>query len=262
RFALGAVIVAATVISACSSARPAPEGGTAGAGGAQASPVTGTVTVLAAASLTEAFTTLIGQFERAHPGVTVRISYGASSALAQQIINGAPVDVFASASTKNLQQVIDQHLASGGSDFVKNVMEIAVPPGNPGKVHGLTDLARPGVSVALCQPQVPCGATAAQVFGNAGLSVTPVTQEADVKSTLLKVESNAVDAGLVYVTDVRSAGSKVLGVPIPDAVNASTEYPIATLTHAPNPAAAQAFVRFILSADGQAVLTAAGFARP
>ena len=190
--------------------------------------------MLAASSLTEAFNTLAKQFEAANPGVTVKLSYGASSALALQITQGAPVDVFASASTKNMKQVTDAKLADSPTNFVKNVMEIAVPPSNPANVTGVADLAKSGVKVALCQAQVPCGSTAEKVFTNAKITVKPVTLEADVKSTLAKVESNEVDAGVVYVTDVRSAGTKVKGITIPADVNASTEYPIAALTKAPN----------------------------
>ena len=276
-----AVVVAglATVtllVAGCSSSKSttgagAP-GGTTSSGTTSGSPstsgttpvsgATGTITVLAAASLTEAFNTLIAQFQQTNPGVTVKVSYGASSALATQINGGAPVDVFASASTKNMQQVIDKGGATAGTNFVSNVMEIAVPPSNPANITAVADLAKSGVKVALCQSQVPCGSTALKVFSNAKITVKPVTEEEDVKSTLTKVETNAVDAGVVYVTDVRAAGSKVKGIEIPDAVNASTEYPIAALTKAPNPAAAKAFVDYILSAAGQTVFTADGFAKP
>ena len=248
-------VAAAALTAACgsSSTGAAPKGSAA---------ISGTVTVLAAASLTEAFNTIAKQFEATHPGVTVKLSYGASSALALQITQGAPADVFASASAKNMKQVIDAKLAGSPTDFVKNVMEIAVPPSNPAQLTGVADLAKSGVKVALCQPQVPCGSTAEKVFANAKLTVKPVTLEADVKSTLAKVESNEVDAGVVYVTDVRSAGSKVKGITIPADVNASTKYPIASLTKAPNPAAAQAFVDYVLSSAGQQVLAGDGFEQP
>jgi molybdate transport system substrate-binding protein len=129
-------------------------------------------------------------------------------------------------------------------------------------VRQLTDLARPGVTVALCQAAVPCGATAAQVFTNAQLKVTPVSQEVDVKAVLSKVTLGEVDAGVVYVTDVRSAGAKVKGIAIRDDVNASTSYPIATLTTSGNRATAQAFTEYMSSSQASSVLTAAGFARP
>ena len=222
----------------------------------------GTINVFAAASLKEAFTTLGQQFEAAHPGTKVVLNFGPSSGLAAQISAGAPADVFASASTKNMDQVVTAGEAVSPTDFAGNVMEIAVPPGNPAQVTQLSDLARPTVKVALCQEAVPCGATAARVFTNAHLTVTPVTQEVDVKAVLTKVTLGEVDAGVVYVTDVRAAGSKVRGVVIPGDVNASTKYPIATLTKAPNKATAQAFTDYVLSAEGAAVLAADGFTRP
>ena len=267
--ALAAVTL--TALAGCSSSKSDDAGGsttssaptTSAAGTAptsSASAITGTVSVFAAASLTESFTTLAKSFEAAHPGVTVKLDFDASSALALQITQGAPADVFASASVKNMTQVAKYTGTS--TNFVKNVMEIAVPPSNPAKITGVADLAKSSVKVALCQSQVPCGATAVKVFANAKLTVKPVTQEADVKSTLTKVESNEVDAGVVYVTDVRAAGSKVKGIEIPDDVNASTEYPIATLTKSKNPTAAAAFQAYVLSAAGQAVFTADGFEKP
>lgn len=232
------------------------------AASASGSSVTGEITVLAAASLTESFTTLGKQFEAAHPGVTVTLSFAASSALATQITSGAPADVFASASAKNMDAVVAAGAASDPKTFAQNVMQIAVPPSNPGKVTGVNDLAKADVKTALCQEQVPCGSTAAKVFSNAGLTVTPVTLEPDVKSVLSKVTLGEVDAGVVYVTDVLAAGDEVQGIEIPADVNASTSYPIATLTESPNAATATAFVDYVLSAEGAAVLTAAGFEQP
>jgi len=256
--AVTTLAAAAVTLTACSSSTPAASTTAPGS----PAPVSGRVTVLAAASLQDSFTTLGKQFEAAHPGTQVRLSFGASSALAQQINQGAPADVFASAAPTNMKQVIDAGGAAAPKNFVKNVMEIAVPPSNPAKVGGLADLARPGVKVALCQPQVPCGAVAAQVFKNAQVTVMPVTLEQDVKSTLTKVRLNEADAGVVYTTDVKAAGAKVTGIPIPADVNASTEYPIAALSKAPNSAGAQAFVDYVLSPAGQTVLTAAGFEKP
>jgi molybdate transport system substrate-binding protein len=224
--------------------------------------LSGSITVFAAASLQEAFTTLGKQFEAAHPGVKVTFSFGASSALATQIISGAPADVFASASPKNMAQVVTAGDASNPVNFVKNVMEVAVPPANPAHVASVDDLAKPSVKVALCQPQVPCGATAAKVFKNAKITVKPVTLQPDVKSVLTQVELGNVDAGVVYVTDVNAAGAKVLGVPIPAGVNASTEYPIAPISKSGNPALAQAFVAYVLSPAGQSVLAADKFEKP
>ena len=189
-------------------------------------------------------------------------SFAGSSALATQITSGAPADVFASASAKNMETVVAAGAASDPQMFAANVMEIAVPPANPGKVTGVDSLASADVKTALCQPQVPCGATAAKVFANAKVTVKPVTLEPDVKSVLSKVQLGEVDAGMVYVTDVLAAGDKVKGVEIPADVNASTSYPIATLTKSANAAAAAAFVDYVLSPDGAAVLAAAGFQQP
>ncbi|MBU4336191.1 MAG: molybdate ABC transporter substrate-binding protein [Actinobacteria bacterium] len=195
-----------------------------GAGASASSDVSGTVTVLAAASLTETFTELAEGFEAAHPGVEVVLSFGASSALATQIVEGgAPADVFASASTSTMDTVVSAAEAEAPVTFASNTLQIAVPPDNPAGVTGLADLADPAVKVALCQPEVPCGKVAAKVLAAAGVAVTPVTLENDVKSTLSKVELGEVDAGLVYVTDVLAAGDAVRGIEIPAEVNASTE---------------------------------------
>lgn len=222
----------------------------------------GEITVFAAASLTESFTTLGKQFEAAHPDARITFSFGPSSSLATQIIEGAPADVFASASDKNMDAVVAARAAETPSAFATNVLEIAVPPGNPANVTTLADLARADVKVAVCQPAVPCGAVAAKVFASAGLTVTPVTLEADVKATLTKVELGEVDAGVVYVTDVLAAGDKVTGIEIPAGVNSATSYPIATLSASKNPDLAKAFVDSVLSADGASVLSAAGFQKP
>ncbi len=218
--------------------------------------------MFAAASLKEAFTTLGRQFEAAHPDTVVVFNFGPSSGLATQIIGAAPADVFASASTKNMDQVVKAGAAASSTHFASNVMEIAIPPKNPGNVTQLADLAKSSVKVALCQSAVPCGVTAAKVFTNAKLAVTPVTQELDVKAVLTKVSLGEVDAGMVYVTDVRAAGAKVTGIVIPADVNASTKYPIATLTKAPNKDTAQAFTDYVLSPAGARVLIADGFAKP
>jgi molybdate transport system substrate-binding protein len=240
-------------------------GGAGGAASATASgsaSLSGDLTVLAAASLTESFTTLGKQFEAAHPGVEVTFGFAASSALATQIASGAPADVFASASATNMDAVVAAGAAADPKTFATNVMEIAVPPDNPGKVTGVDSLAGADVKTALCQPQVPCGTTAQQVFTDAKVTVTPVTLEPDVKSVLSKVQLGEVDAGVVYVTDVLAAGDKVKGVQIPDDVNASTSYPIAALTKSANAATAAAFVEYVLSPAGSSVLAAAGFQQP
>jgi molybdate transport system substrate-binding protein len=259
---LTAVASAGLLLAGCGSSTTSASSSKPSASGSSSSALSGTVNVFAAASLKEAFTKLGRQFEAAHPGTKVVFNFGPSSGLATQINAGAPADVFASASTKNMDQVVTTGSAASPTSFASNVMEIAVPPKNPANVTQLSDLARSTVKVALCQKAVPCGATAEKVFTNANLTVTPVTQEVDVKSVLAKVSLGEVDAGVVYVTDVLAAGDKVKGIEIPTDVNASTKYPIATLTKAPNKAPAQAFTDYVLSADGASVLTAAGFAKP
>jgi molybdate transport system substrate-binding protein len=255
RLGAPAAVALLAVVTGCSSA---PATGSAAAGGGSS----GTVTVFAAASLTETFTTLARQFEAAHPGSRVKLNFGASSSLALQIEQGARADVFAPASTANMSQLVRAGEVSIPNDFASNSLEIAVPPDNPAGIAILADLARAGVKLALCQPQVPCGAAAAQVFRKAGLSVEPVTLESDVKATLTKVRTGEVDAGLVYVSDVRSAGVKVRGIPIPAALNVAVQYPIAVVSTSPNAAGARAFSDYVRSAAGQQVLAGAGFGPP
>ena len=208
------------------------------------------------------FTQLGQQFDAAHPGDTVKFSFGPSSGLATQITSGAPADVFASAAPANMDTVVKAGDADSPQNFAKNTMEVAVPPKNPANVTSVDDLAKSSVKVALCQPQVPCGVVAAEVFTNAGIKVKPVTLQPDVKSVLTQVELGSVDAGMVYVTDVMAAGTKVKGVTISASDNASTLYPIAALTHSQEQSIAQAFVAYVLSPSGEQVLKAAGFEQP
>jgi len=264
--ALLSLTAVALVLTGCgSSGTPgtsAVAGRSAGPDASSAPAVSGTVTVFAAASLKEAFTRLANSFEAAHPGTRVVFSFGPSSGLATQISSGAPADVFASASTTSMDQVVKAGAAAAPRDFAKNTMEIAVPPKNPAGITQVGDLAKGGVKVALCQAAVPCGTTAAKVFSNAKITVTAVTQEVDVKAVLSKVSLGEVDAGVVYVTDVLAAGDKVKGIQIAADVNASTTYPIAPLTRSTNSPAAQAFTDYVLSTDGGAALAAAGFVKP
>jgi molybdate transport system substrate-binding protein len=260
RFILTIATLAAIAVAGCSSSSSS-SGGSAPSASPASSP-TGTITVFAAASLMGTFTQLGQQFDTAHPGDTVKFSFGPSSGLSTEITSGAPADVFASASPTNMDTVVSAGDAASPQDFAKNTMEVAVPPNNPGKVTSVNDLAKKSVKVALCQPQVPCGVVAAEVFKNAGIKVKPVTLQPDVKSVLAQVELGSVDAGMVYVTDVMAAGTKVKGVTIPANDNASTLYPIATISSSKEKSIAQAFVAYVLSPAGQQVLTAAGFQSP
>jgi molybdate transport system substrate-binding protein len=260
RFTVIAAGLAAVALAGCSSSSSGGAASTASPASSSAS--TASITVFAAASLTGTFTQIGKQFEAAHPGDKVTFSFGPSSGLATQITNGAPADVFASAAPANMEQVVTAGDASNPQDFAKNIMEVAVPPSNPANVKSVNNLAKKSVKVALCQPQVPCGVVAAEVFKNAGITVKPVTLEADVKSVLAQVELNEVDAGMVYVTDVQAAGPKVKGVKIPADDNASTLYPIATISKSSHLSVAQAFVAYVLSPAGEQVLSAAGFEKP
>jgi molybdate transport system substrate-binding protein len=270
RFAVTIAALAAIAVAGCSSSSssstassPASSSSPAAAGaGSSAAAQTGAITVFAAASLMGTFTQIGKQFEAAHPGDTVKFSFGGSSTLATQITGGAPADVFASAAPANMDTVVTAGDASNPKDFAKNTAEVAVPPANPGQVTSVNDLAKSSVKVALCQPKVPCGVVASEVFKNAGITVKPVTLQPDVKSVLTQVELGNVDAGMVYVTDVKAAGAKVKGVPISAGDNASTLYPIATISSSAHQAEAAAFVSYVLSPAGQQVLAAAGFQAP
>lgn len=231
--------------------------------GGRPAEVRGTVTVLAAASLTDAFTELGRLFERAHPGVTVQLSFAASSELASQVTAGAPADVFASASTDTMDQVVAAGTTAGPPVvFARNTLQIAVPPGNPGDVTGLADLAREDLAVALCAPEVPCGAAAARALTAARVTAAVDTFEQDVRAALTKVVLGEVDAALVYRTDVESAGGDVVGIDFPEATQAVNDYPIAVLADAPNPVAARAFLDAVLSPSGASVLQGDGFQPP
>lgn len=219
--------------------------------------LSGDLTVYAAASLQDTFEELATMFEAEHPDVSITFSFGASSTLSQQIDSGAPVDVFAAANTSTMDDVSD--LTDEPEIFAHNSLEIVVPAGNPGDVIGLADFANEDLTIALCAEDVPCGSAAVKAFEAAGITPAPDTYEKDVTATLTKAVLGEVDAALVYRTDVISAGDDVEGIEFPEAADARNDYPIATLADAANPEAAAAFMAFVLSAEGQSVLTDAGF---
>ncbi|OLE27552.1 MAG: molybdate ABC transporter substrate-binding protein [Actinobacteria bacterium 13_1_20CM_3_71_11] len=255
----GATAAAVLGLAACGggSTTASPPPGSTGSG------VTGTVTVFAAASLTESFTRIGKDFEAANPGSKVTFNFAGSSALATQINQGAPADVFASAAPANMKTVTDAGNGDGSpTTFVKNQLVIAVPKGNPKGINGLSDLTRPGVKVALCAEAVPCGAAAKRALTAARVKLTPVTLEQDVKSALSKVKLGEVDAALVYRTDAKAAPSDVDGVEFPESSGAINEYPIIVVKNARNLVGARAFVAYVLSGKGRAVLTDAGFQAP
>jgi molybdate transport system substrate-binding protein len=219
--------------------------------------------VFAAASLNETFTALGRQFETDNPGVAVTFNFAGSSDLAQQIVNGAPADVFAAASDATMRSVTDGGAAAGEPViFARNVLQIATAPGNPKGIAAFADLARPDLKVVMCAPQVPCGAAATKIEQATGVTLAPVSEEPDVKSALGKVTSGDADAGLVYVTDVAAAGPSVQGVTFPEAAQAATNYPIVVTADAPQPELATKFQQLVTGELGQKTLAAAGFAAP
>lgn len=222
-----------------------------------------TLTVFAAASLKATFTEIGKQFETEHAGVTVSFSFAGSSDLVAQIQQGAPADVFASADTKNMDKATADSLVDGTpTNFASNTLEIATAPGNPAKIASFADLAKAGVKVVLCAPEVPCGSASQKVEAAAGVDIKPVSEESSVTDVLNKVATGEADAGLVYVTDIKGAGDKVEGVTFPESSSAVNTYPIGAIKASKNADLAKAFVAFVAGAKGQAILAAAGFAKP
>ncbi|WIB63039.1 molybdate ABC transporter substrate-binding protein [Curtobacterium sp. MCBD17_040] len=255
-------LVGAVALAGCSSSGGSAPSAPAASASAAASP-TGTLTVDAAASLQQTFTTLGARYEAAHPGTHVRFSFGGSSDLVSQIQAGAPADVFASADEATMGT-----LRTGGSidgathDFATNVLEIATAPGNPKRIATFSDLAGSGLQVVVCATPVPCGAATAKVESATGVTLHPVSEEQSVTDVLGKVEAGQADAGVVYATDVEAAGSKVHGVPFTASAKAVNTYPIGVLEGTEHPALAASFVAYVRSAAGQRVLARAGFGGP
>jgi molybdate transport system substrate-binding protein len=252
-----AAVGTAALLGACAGtaadapARPGPSD-------ASSSPLEGTVTVLAAASLTDSFDQVTRDFEAAHPGVTVETSYGSSATLVQQVDNGAPASVLALAGTA-VAGPLDPGLVKDTRTLATNVLEIALPPGNPGRVTSIGDLARPTVKVVVCADTVPCGKAANTTFDKAGIVPNVVSREVDVKATLAKVKLGEADAAVVYRSDVVAADGAVTGVEIPAALNTTLAYPVITLT---DDAATKAFVSYLLSTKGLATVQSFGFGAP
>ena len=217
-------------------------------------------TVFAAASLTEAFTELGDAFMQEHPEADLTFSFASSSDLARQAVEGAPVDVFASADPANMAKVIDAGAASGEPTvFATNRAEIIVAPGNPLGVTSVDDLAMEDLVVIVCAPDVPCGTYAGDIFANAGVDVTPDSYEENVKAVATKVTLGEADAGIVYTTDVLAAGDAASGVEIPDDINVVAEYPIVAVSDSE---VAQRFIEFVTSPAGQRILGLRGFGAP
>jgi molybdate transport system substrate-binding protein len=259
----GVVLVAALVallglaLAACggsgSSGQAAPSSG-------QAAPQT--LTVSAAASLTEVYQQLAQQFQAANPGTTVKFNFGGSDQLAQQVVQGAPADVLATASSKTMQTAVQAGKIQGDPIiYATNKLQIAVAPDNPEQIAQLADLDKPGVTSVVCAPAVPCGAAAVAAEKAANVTLKPVSEEQDVKGVLTRVETGNADGGLVYVTDVKSAQGKVAGVDFPQATarGVTQSYPIGVVTGSPNAQLAQSWVSFVTGPEGKAALQQAGF---
>ena len=243
------VAVVAALLSACGSS-----------GSPSTSSLSGTASVFAAASLTASFNAIGTAFQAAHPGVTIKFNFGGTPTLVTQIEQGASADVLASADTTNMDKLKTDGFTAGTPQiFAHNKLEIVVAAGNPKGITGLADLAKPGVIYITEAPTVPAGKYALQILANANVKVTPKSLETDVKSVVSKIQLGEADAGIVYVTDVTAAGNKVAGVPIPDSVNVIATYPIVAVKGTKNADIANAFIAYVLSADGQATLQSFGF---
>ena len=225
--------------------------------------ISGSLTVSAASSLQGAFTDIEAAFTKAHPGVNVTINFAASSTLAQQIIAGAPVDVFASADTAVMTKVSDANLLNGPAiTFATNSLEIIVRKGNPLKIASVSDLSKSGVIYVTCAPEVPIGKYSAQALQKAGVTLKPASLEPDVKGIVAKVAAGEADAGIVYSTDVLATKRATEGVVLPTDINVTATYPIAALSTSHNLAAAQAWIAFVSGPLGQSILTSYGFGSP
>ena len=219
--------------------------------------------VSAAASLTDAFGAMADAWEQRRPEVDVTLNLAGSSTLAVQVVEGAPVDVFASADSAQMARVGDAGLlADEPRIFARNELVVVVPAGNPARIEGLDDFAREELLLGLCAAAVPCGSLAREALRSAGVEPSIDTAEPDVRALLTKVAVGELDAGIVYATDLTAAGDAVEAVPIPSAVNVTARYPIAVLRDVPHPDAARAFVDFVLSERGRAILREHGFGLP
>jgi molybdate transport system substrate-binding protein len=222
-----------------------------------------TLTVLAAASLTESFTALAHDFEASHPAVDVRLTFDSSATLAQQVVAGAPGDVLATADARTMHQVVKAGgTASAPQPFASNRLVVVVPPGNPAEVTGLDDLSRDDVTLVMCDPAAPCGALARTVLRDHHVHAHARSLEVDVKAVLTKVELGEADAGLVYASDAETAGGKVRAFAVPPQKGEVNTYLVAPLEQADAAGLARAWVRLVRSAHGRRVLHDAGFGAP
>lgn len=219
--------------------------------------------MFAAASLRDAFGQIEATFEVEYPEVDVVLHLASSSSLREQILEGAPADVFASANTASMDQVVEAGGVVGvPTIFVHNLLQVAVPAGNLAGITGLADFANPDLLIGLCAEEVPCGSFGRQALANAAVTASLDTNEPDARALLTKIEAGELDAGIVYVTDVLAAGAGIEGIDIPEDLNVVAEYPIVALRGGTNPEATAAFVAFVISAPGKAVFVDFGFQSP
>ena len=227
----------------------------------KATKASGSITVSAAASLTEAFTKMGTDFQKANPGTTISFNFAASSALVSQIQGGAPADVFASADGTNMMKLVNGgQVTAEPTVFAANALTIVTKPGNPKKIKSLAGLAKVG-TISLCADTVPCGKYAQQVLTQAGLAVPAdkITKGADGKATLAAVTTGDAEAAIVYTSDAKAAGTTVATVKIPSWLNVYAIYPIAPLASSANADLADAWVKYTVSPAGQKTLQSFGF---
>lgn len=221
-----------------------------------------TVTVFAAASLTDVFGELEKDFEAEHPDVDIVLTTGGSPSLVTQIDQGAPADVLATADEANMKDATDKKLVESPQTFATNELAIAVAPGNPHHIKNLASLENPDLLTVRCAAPVPCGSVSDAVLKDAGVTLKPASEEQSVTDVLTKVTAGEADAGLVYVTDVKRAGDKAEAVAIPEAADHATDYPIAVASESEHPDLAQDFIDLVRSDKGMKVLKDAGFGAP
>lgn len=257
---LSAVVAVMLFSAACGSSAESATSTTAG----NETALKGALTVSAAASLRDAFTAIGDDFEAANPDVEVTFNFDSSSTLATQVVEGVPVDVYASADEANITKLTDKNLVAGRPEvFARNELVIITKAGNPLGIKSLADLAGAGV-ISLCGKDVPCGKYSAQALEKAGVVIpeSSVTRGQHVSATLTAVSEGDAVAGIVYVSDAKTAGDAVESVPIPAEANVIAVYPIGAIAASANPDAAAAFEDYVLGEDGQAVLTGFGFLPP
>lgn len=219
----------------------------------------GTLTVLAASSLTDVFGELEQTYEDEHPGVDVQLTFDSSSTLAEQVVQGAPADVLATADEQTMQLVVDEGLAGVPLEFARNELILVTPPDNPAGIEAIEDLDTGEPTYAVCVPDAPCGAASEKLLGLVDVTAEPVTEEDNVRDVLTKVTTDEVDAGLVYVSDAQAAGEDVNPIEVPEADQALNADVIAPLAGAGDAELAQDWVDLVMSDEGQRALEEHGF---